>query len=52
MEIEEDTHANVLPQKKSNEERSPVLYHPSISNSNNTPLLKSPTSTHLIPGLK
>jgi hypothetical protein len=60
MEIDEDTHANVLPQKQSNEERSLVLYHPSISNSNNTPLLKSPTSppftivvkTHSIPGFK
>jgi hypothetical protein len=56
MEIDEDTHANVLPQKQSNEERSLVLYHPSNSNSNNTPLIKSPpftivVNTHLIPGL-
>ncbi|KAK2446171.1 hypothetical protein QL285_017014 [Trifolium repens] len=60
MEIDEDTHANVFPQKQSNEEKSLVLYHSSISNSNNTPLLNSPTSppftivvnTHSIPGLK
>ncbi|GAU28165.1 hypothetical protein TSUD_313240 [Trifolium subterraneum] len=60
MEMEEDIHSNVLPlkNKSSNEERSLVLYDP--SNSNNTLLLKSPTSapfaivvnTHFIPGLK
>ncbi|XP_058746570.1 uncharacterized protein LOC131619498 [Vicia villosa] len=57
MEMEEDTHANVMPPpKQSDEEKSLVLY-PSNSN---TPLLKSPTSppltivvaTHLIPDLK
>lgn len=60
MEMEEDTHANVVsPPKQSDQEKSLVLYHDHPSNSN-TPLLKSPTpppltivvATHLIPDLK